>query len=543
MSSTENIIDLLSRLGVATLSKYVSKERIKRLNDAGYEVGSKVLADVLFHEFGSNVFSIKDVRLELLASLGREGLKDKLGLSDPTVEDLMEINAFRWGDNSSTKGFLKLFGLSGLIIRESTRNTVSVEEVCVIKPLFSYQNWIRKRIIDFIWGEKSNRVLVHMPTGSGKTRTMLESVCDYFRNSNKGKVVVWLAHSEELCDQAVSSFISLWEKLGSENAGVMKLWGGRSPETTEIDRPYFVVASFQTATNIVSTQDDERFKLFSSIRRNCGLLIVDEAHQSIAPTYKDAVDLLSSSGTKIVGLTATPGRHHVNQDPQQTIKLSEFYDNNKINIVSDDGDELNDPINYLTNKGILAKVNRFRVDSGASIRLTEKELVSLQKRLDIPDDVLIKLGRDINRTGVIVKHAMKLSKEYGFPTIIFAPSVENAVDISIMLSLNKVESKAITSETPRDERRETIRDFKSGALKVIVNFGVLTTGFDAPNIKAVIIARPTTSVVLYSQMIGRGLRGPSMGGESECYLIDIEDNILNMPVASNAFTYFNQYYT
>ena len=56
------------------------------------------------------------------------------------------------------------------------------------------------------------------------------------------------------------------------------------------------------------------------------------------------------------------------------------------------------------------------------------------------------------------------------------------------------------------------------------------------------MARPTTSVVLYSQMIGRGLRGPKMGGEEECYLVDVVDNIVNMPDSDQAFTYFNEYY-
>ena len=54
--------------------------------------------------------------------------------------------------------------------------------------------------------------------------------------------------------------------------------------------------------------------------------------------------------------------------------------------------------------------------------------------------------------------------------------------------------------------------------------------------------RPTTSVVLYSQMIGRGLRGPLMGGGAECYLVDVIDNLVNMPDASQAFTFFDEHY-
>jgi len=79
-------------------------------------------------------------------------------------------------------------------------------------------------------------------------------------------------------------------------------------------------------------------------------------------------------------------------------------------------------------------------------------------------------------------------------------------------------------------------------LKILVNYGVLTTGFDAPSIEAVIIARPTTSVVLYSQMLGRGLRGTKMGGTKDCTIIDVNDNIANMPDSSNAYMFFNTFF-
>ena len=73
----------------------------------------------------------------------------------------------------------------------------------------------------------------------------------------------------------------------------------------------------------------------------------------------------------------------------------------------------------------------------------------------------------------------------------------------------------------------------------MTNFGVLTTGFDAPGIEVVIIARPTTSIVLYSQMVGRGLRGKKMGGTEKVEIINVKDNIQNLPSIYDAFTYFN----
>ena len=70
-----------------------------------------------------------------------------------------------------------------------------------------------------------------------------------------------------------------------------------------------------------------------------------------------------------------------------------------------------------------------------------------------------------------------------------------------------------------------IEQFRSGQLSVLSNYGVLTTGFDAPKVRAVVVARPTASPLLYEQMIGRGMRGPRFGGTEKCLVIDVEDNI------------------
>ena len=73
-------------------------------------------------------------------------------------------------------------------------------------------------------------------------------------------------------------------------------------------------------------------------------------------------------------------------------------------------------------------------------------------------------------------------------------------------------------------RRADIERFQNGEISVLINFGVLSTGFDAPEIQALIIARPTSSLILYSQMIGRGLRGLRVGGNKEVIVVDVKDN-------------------
>ena len=79
-------------------------------------------------------------------------------------------------------------------------------------------------------------------------------------------------------------------------------------------------------------------------------------------------------------------------------------------------------------------------------------------------------------------------------------------------------------------------------MNILINYEVLTTGFDSTNIRCVFITRPTQSIVLYSQMLGRGLRGPMMGGNEECLLVDIKDN-LGRYDADMAFSHFDAYWS
>ena len=72
-----------------------------------------------------------------------------------------------------------------------------------------------------------------------------------------------------------------------------------------------------------------------------------------------------------------------------------------------------------------------------------------------------------------------------------------------------------------------------------MNYNVLSTGFDEPKTDCIVIARPTFSVVLYSQMIGRGLRGTANGGTDNCLVVNVIDNIINQPDISGAYKYFD----
>jgi DNA repair protein RadD len=205
-------------------------------------------------------------------------------------------------------------------------------------------------------------------------------------------------------------------------------------------------------------------------------------------------------------------------------------------------------IRYFQERRILAKMVPQRLTYKTSF--SEKDLEILKKALrdigydekDYTAEQLKVLATNKERNLAIIKQLRLLHIE-NKPTIVFACSVNHAKLLSAMLTLEKIKNSLVLGEMNEVDRKHAIEVFKDrkSEVNIIINYGVLTTGFDSKNIKCVFITRPTKSIVLYSQMLGRGLRGPLMGGNEECTLIDIDDN-LQIFNNETAFSHFNDYW-
>ena len=97
--------------------------------------------------------------------------------------------------------------------------------------------------------------------------------------------------------------------------------------------------------------------------------------------------------------------------------------------------------------------------------------------------------------------------------------------MSKILQNADIASETIIGKTPYGARRTFIKRFKDKDIQVLCNYEVLATGFDSPEIDTLMIARPTSSKIVYEQMVGRGLRGTAFGGTEDCTIITVKDNI------------------
>ena len=356
-----------------------------------------------------------------------------------------------------------------------------------------------------------------MPTGAGKTRTAMSLICDYLRQTEPG-VVVWLAQSEELCQQAFEEFQRAWSALGNRELTAARYWGEAQDPVDEL-RDGFVVAGLSKMFEAARRDID----FIARLADHTCLVVMDEAHQAIAETYSLVLDVLEGkkASTRLVGLTATPGRSF--EDPEQNEKLARFWNKNKVGIQVEGFDN---PVDFLVSEGFLARPT-FSPLFYNGTELTAADEREMSKSLDIPPSVLRRVGDDAKRNMQIVRAAEILLTRHQ-RAIVFAPSVQSAELLAAVLVSRGSHAFSITSGTASSERARTIASFKSNSDRpmVICNYGVLTTGFDVPRTSAALIARPTRSLVLYTQMVGRAVRGKQSGGNDTAEIVTVVDREL-----------------
>jgi superfamily II DNA or RNA helicase len=134
------------------------------------------------------------------------------------------------------------------------------------------------------------------------------------------------------------------------------------------------------------------------------------------------------------------------------------------------------------------------------------------------------LADDGDRNSIITDLVVRLV-DSGRRVLVFCCSVAHAQHLALQCALGDCTAAFVDYRQRQVRREAVIAGFHRGNISALFNFGILSTGFDVPSVDAVVIARPTKSKVLYSQMIGRGLRGPSVGGTAKCTVYDVDENL------------------
>jgi DNA repair protein RadD len=405
----------------------------------------------------------------------------------------------------------------------------------IFKNLKEYQYSIYFAVYNYISNTPYSRCIVQMPTGSGKTRTAIEVVCEVLNNTQRN--VLWLANTQELCDQAYETFLDIWHFNRRTNCqAINHLYAQNISHLSDFNE--FHVSTLQSLNNVKALNEFLENKLDLE---KLELIIVDEAHISIAPTYKNLIEKLLIKGAKLIGLTATPGRQlkveEQKEQKDQNKTLSDFYFNKLFSLNTPHGNT----IDYLRDIGVLAST-KFHSIEGSTLEkfLSEKEIEDCKTNYTLPKRLEKILTNEPIRNAVIFDKLVELLT-LGKKIIFFATSIEHSKLISTMLRMKGFSSAHIDGNTGQI-RKSLIDKFRSNEIQILCNYGVLSTGFDEPKIDVVFMTRPTNSIVLYSQIIGRGLRGPLIGGTEFCEIYSVLDNILDLPENRKIFNYFDEYF-
>ena len=514
--------NLLSRLDRNTLQELLGSGtvRLLQLLDPSLTTSDRLREILLNLHSPESLLLSKESRDRLFEFLSpKEAEILAIILSAPEDENdylaLQQIKVRRGSENERT-----LFDFFELIVpaQEEVEEVLSSEQIAPQYALFAHQRQAAKQVKQYLQQEP-RRVLLHMPTGAGKTRTAMNIISDHLR-SHEPTLVIWLAYSEELCEQAAAEFQKAWQCLGDRELPVYRFWGDRD---LDLDRAKdgVVVAGLTKVYNAAK----KSIQFINQLGSRSSLVIIDEAHQAIAETYRLVLDVLviPYPSTALLGLTATPGRTW--SDINADAKLAEFFAQQKVTLSIPGYDN---PIDYLVTEGYLAKAEYRSLLYQSGLELSQRDLNRIGEELDLPNYLLHRIEEDEQRNLRIISEIEELAQRHQ-RIIVFTISVEHSKLIASVLQTRGLSANTLSANTCASERSRLIANFKNDdpETKILCNYGVLTTGFDAPKTSAAIIARPTRSLVLYSQMVGRAIRGIKAGGNETAEIVTVVDK--NLP--------------
>lgn len=338
--------------------------------------------------------------------------------------------------------------------------------------LRDYQRWCLDKLYAWLNNNILGNPLLCLPTGTGKAN-IIASICHELLDKYPAMKIMMCVHSKTLVDQNAKRLKRLWPDapIGIYAAGLKK---------KQSSMP-ITFASIQSAV-----KHPEDFGVQH-------VLLVDEAHMisdKEGTSYQILIDALKKKNPKlrVIGLTATPFR----------LKTGRLVEGGLFTDVAFDATGY-EAFNWFLDNCYLKTLIPFPTD-------TEFELGKLRTLGGEfrNDDVQKAMDKEALTRAAIEEALHKASDRDHW--LVFTTGIEHAENVAAMLRAYGEEAAAYHSKMTTDEQEKVMADFLSGKLRMLVNADMLTTGFDFPEIDCIIMLRPTKSVGLHIQMLGRGTR-------------------------------------
>jgi DNA repair protein RadD len=334
---------------------------------------------------------------------------------------------------------------------------------------------------------QSGDPIVALPTGTGKS-IVIAAWCRLVLEHYPGQRILVATHVKELIEQNHQKLLMHW---ATAPAGIYSASVGRR----EVAPITFV--GIQTVA--------KRFAEFGKV----DLLLIDECHlvgDGQNTQYLQFIHGLKliNPRLRVIGLTATPYRLGMGMITDGGIFTSVCYDMTE-----------RQSFNRLVAQGYIAPLICRKTTTELDVSAVHKQAGEyMQKELqDAVDKAPI--------TAAALKETIELAGDRKH-WLIFAAGISHANNIAQMLHLMRITSIVVSGDMPKKEREQALHKFKSGEYRAVVNYNVLTTGFDFPGIDLIVMLRPTSSPGLWVQMLGRGTR--PIEGKANCLVLDFAGN-------------------
>lgn len=401
-----------------------------------------------------------------------------------------------------------------------------MEELNSRTQLVEFQKMMVRRIYKIYKAKPSKGVhgcVLNMPTGTGKTITSIFFLLRYVIQNADSKVL-WIAPSRELIDQAQNQF----EKMSNQSDLALEdLY-----DTIE----FKTIHKVQTILNSNTTESDE----FRDSLRKYNAVVIDEAHFGSDLNNKMLPNILNDFPGFRLGLSATPFR----MDVMGSIMFKKFFSNQRAELTEEDL-KGKPELSIIDGKSIFPKINPIPIAiNGLQLEPTQFGIDDLQGK-----NAKFKDGSHIKKAVLTQIAEFYSKKEYGI-TLIFCKDTDHANALYDSFTKNHVTLRIEVLHTgyipqhgrsyTSQERKTIYDDTRKGEIDVLIVVDLYTTGIDFPNIESIFILRPTNSPLLYTQMIGRGMRGPAFGGTEKLNIVDfIQDGDTHEQSSSRLMNYAN----
>ena len=343
-----------------------------------------------------------------------------------------------------------------------------------------YQQDLLRQVQDALDANFKARVMMQLPTGGGKTIIAGALLADWLTG---GRKAVWLTHRKELADQTCKM-----------------LTDAHIPAMTDVNwMPGTDAPAMSHGAVILMAQTVGRRTANREIwnRYNADdLMVIDEAHHAAAESWERAMKQWPG---RILGMTATPWR----------LSKKEGFDHLFCGLLC--GPQVADlqGANWLCDAQTLLPPREQRIIGGEVDRTGDYTESGIERA-------------NQNRPNVMTAGVLAFWQRHAVdrPTIAYAVSVDHAHNLTAVFNDAGIPAAVILGDSKREERDKAIGGFRDGTIKVLVNVIVATEGFDLPDASCIAIARPTMSLALYLQMVGRGLRQK----DDNCLILDLAAN-------------------